>query len=138
MSENEESKGIKVSDRRRFDAKGNEKGDQREVSNISQADTNRKDVDAFSMKDAPPQPEISFGSFVVSLATQVLMQLGQMSPPPGVKIEKDVEAAKQTIDILAMLKEKTKGNLDAEEANLIEEILHNLRMGFVRSAGAVK
>jgi hypothetical protein len=76
--------------------------------------------------------EISFGSFVISLGTQALMQLGVMPAPDGVKLPPDREAAKQTIEILAMLAEKTKGNLEAEEERLINDILHNLRLGFLK------
>ena len=78
--------------------------------------------------------EISFSSFVISLATQALMQLGQIKPPEGVEIAVDKVAAKQTIDILTMLESKTSGNLDGEEERLLEEILHNLRIGYVRAA----
>ena len=89
----------------------------------------------FEMKEeqAPPMQELNFSSFVVSLATQALMQLGEMPVPEGVNIPKDKDAAKQTIDILSILSHKTTGNLDDSEAKLMEEILHNLRMAFVKA-----
>ena len=63
------------------------------------------------------------------------MQMGQMSPPPGVNIEPDLAAAKQTIDILQMLQSKTRNNLNTKENEMLSEILHSLKMGFVRSRG---
>lgn len=95
-----------------------------ELDNQAQIDT-----------DEALESEINFSSFVVSLATQALMQMGQMSPPPGVNIEQDLTAAKQTIDILQMLHSKTRGNLTTKEDEMISEILHSLKMGFVRSRG---
>jgi hypothetical protein len=80
------------------------------------------------------QSELSFSSFVISLATQTLMQLGEIQPPPGMSVPLDRDSARNTIDILAMLHEKTAGNLSAEEARLMEEILHNLRLSYVRAS----
>jgi hypothetical protein len=74
---------------------------------------------------------ITFGTFIASLATQALMQLGQVPAPKGVDLPKDRGAAKQTIDLLSMLKDKTKGNLSAEEDRMLDELLHNLRLHFV-------
>ena len=84
--------------------------------------------------DYPDHParEITFSSFAMSLATQALIQLGEMQAPQGLNLPVDRDAAKQTIDILTMLEEKTRGNLDQEESGLMEEILHNLRMSNVR------
>jgi hypothetical protein len=75
---------------------------------------------------------LDFSSFIMSLASQALWQLGLMQPPPGVRVEVDKEAAKQTIDIISLLEQKTKGNLDPVEERLLSEILHELRMNFVR------
>jgi hypothetical protein len=61
------------------------------------------------------------------------MQMGEVPPPPGVDLPKDVEGARQTIDIIAMLDRKTKGNLDQEEQRLMTDVLHNLRMCFVKN-----
>lgn len=82
--------------------------------------------------DIAGNEEINFSSFVMSLATQALMQLGEIPPPPGVSLHVDVGAAQQSIDILTMLEQKTKGNLDQAEAQLLEEILHQLRVSFLR------
>jgi hypothetical protein len=80
--------------------------------------------------------DINFSSFVISLATQALMQLGEMRPPPGINVPLDRESARRTIDILGMLQHKTQSNLTQEEAKLLEEVLHNLRLSYVRAAPA--
>ena len=75
---------------------------------------------------------INFSTFVLSLGTSAMINLGEIENPANQKKETDLNMAKQTIDILIMLKEKTKGNLDGQEEKLFEEILHNLRMSYVR------
>jgi len=80
------------------------------------------------------EQDINFVSFVVSLAHSAMVQLGEIPAPNGVEIPVNKQAAKQTIDILAMISEKTAGNLSDEEERMLEEILHNLRMSFVRAA----
>lgn len=77
---------------------------------------------------------VSFMSFLMSLATQALVQIGEMEPPEGMEIPVDVEAGRQTIDILSMVQRKTRGNLSSEEGRFLEEVLHTLRMSYVRRA----
>lgn len=79
--------------------------------------------------------EIQFGSFIMSLATQGMMQLGEMPAPDGLQVPVDLNHAKQTIDVLTILREKTKGNLDSFEENLFQEVLHNLRMAYIKKTG---
>ncbi len=129
MSDEKEG-GFKVVDRRRIDSEGNDRGaEERETKPASKPVSKTPPTE--SPKQNADMGAIGFSEFVMSFATQALMQLGQMDPPPGVSIPKDVRAAKQTIDILQMLETKTKGNLDQREAALIEDILHNLRIAFV-------
>ena len=77
-------------------------------------------------------PEINFSSFVFSLSTSALLHLGEVADPITGKIEKDLPLAKQTIDILGMLQEKTRGNLTADEEKLLENLLADLRWRYVR------
>jgi len=77
---------------------------------------------------------VSFTSFLMSLATQALVQIGEMDPPEGMEIPLDIEAGRQTIEILSMLQRKTRGNLSSEEGRFLEEVLHTLRMSYVRRA----
>lgn len=81
-----------------------------------------------------PEGEVTFTSFVMSLATQTMVQLGEMDPPPGMEIPIDVESASHTIEIISMLQRKTKGNLSSDESRFVIEVLNTLRMSYVRKA----
>jgi len=83
---------------------------------------------------SPPRPEISFSSFLLGLSTQALMYMGEILPAPGQPPQKDLSAAQQMIDVLAMLKQKTVGNLDAGEEAMLENALFDLRMRYVELA----
>ena len=78
------------------------------------------------------EPAMTFSSFVMSLGMQALMALGEMPSPDGTEVPANKEAAKQSIEILRVLQEKTRGNLSADESRLLEEVLHNVRMVFVK------
>lgn len=79
-------------------------------------------------------PEMTFGSFLVGLSTQALMLLGDIPDPQSGRPQQDLVGAQQLIDIIGMLELKTRGNLDREEAQLIEAILYELRMKYVERA----
>ena len=79
-------------------------------------------------------PEINFPTFVISLSTQALAHLGEIPDPVAGAIQVDLGAARQLIDILGMLKDKTAGNLDGDEATLLEHALFDLRMKYVERA----
>jgi hypothetical protein len=78
-------------------------------------------------------PEINFINFLFSISTSALIQLGEIADPTSQQTAKNLPLAKQTIDLIGMLKEKTKGNLTPEEAKLIENILFDLRMRYVKA-----
>ncbi len=80
-----------------------------------------------------PLPEINLTNFLLSLSTSILIQLGEVQDPMTNQIEKDLSNAKQTIDLLGMLREKTKGNLTPDEEKLFENLLYDLRMRYVRA-----
>ncbi len=76
-------------------------------------------------------PEITFSTFIFSLSSSALFHLGEV-PDPGTGDKKeDLPLAKQTIDILGMIDEKTKGNLTSDEKNLLSNILYDLRMRYI-------
>ncbi len=77
------------------------------------------------------EPELSFATFIVGLSTEALAALGEMPDPATGKARRDLRAAQQLIDILALLREKTRGNLDQNESRLMEAILFDLRMKYV-------
>lgn len=80
-------------------------------------------------------PPVNFTNFVISLSTSALFHFGDFPEMEGGKAEKNLPAAKQTIDILDMLNEKTKGNLDQNEASLIQGVLYELKMRYVKEKG---
>ncbi len=81
-----------------------------------------------------PLPEVTFATFILSLNTSALVHLGELPEPGKEKPECDLELARHAIDTIAMLKEKTKGNLTQEETALIDNILFDLRMKFVKKS----
>lgn len=134
--EKQEGKGFTVQDRRRFSP---DTGEARESSPESE-DTVKpqaKEGQVRSESDTEARqetlPEINFSTFVISLSTQALMNLGEIANPLSGKVEADIPVAKQMIDILGMLREKTRGNLNAGEEQLMEDILFDLRMKYVEA-----
>ena len=79
-------------------------------------------------------PAIDFSTFILSLSTTALYQMG-LAPDPttGNPIEPDLLLARQTIDTLEMLRDKTRGNLDADEGKLFDSLIYELRMRFVET-----
>jgi hypothetical protein len=73
-----------------------------------------------------------FSFLVMSYRTSALMQMGQLKDPTTQKVEKNLENAKLSIDILGMLQQKTKNNLTKDEADLLDNILRELRLAFVK------
>ncbi len=78
--------------------------------------------------------DIDFATFVVSLATSAFIHLGKAPPLPGEEVAINLELAKQTIDILGMLEQKTRCNLTEREASLLQQILFDLRMQFIEAS----
>jgi hypothetical protein len=89
---------------------------------------------ASSAKPVKPPPA-SFALLVSTLATEALAAMGQLAGPhPSQPPQVQLEVARHFIDTLAMLEEKTKGNLSREEASLLESVLHELRLAFVAAS----
>jgi len=137
MEEEKADKGFKVTDRRMFTTED-------EKAETSQADESllkeekppspegEKGGEKEEKIEEVPLPEINFSTFIFSLSHSSMLHLGELAHPVTKKVEKNLPMAKQTIDIIGMLKEKTKGNLTKEEQALIENILHDLRMRYVK------
>ncbi len=86
-----------------------------------------------SFEEAVETPEAKFTILVSSLATQVLVSLGQIENPLSKKTEVDLKSAKFSIDLLQMLSDKTRGNLTDVEKRYLEGVLYKLRMGYVEA-----
>jgi hypothetical protein len=76
-----------------------------------------------------------FASFLLSLGSSTLVHLGELEHPDHVGTSKNLALAKQSLDILSMLQEKTRGNLNADETRLLEQLLYELRMKYVAARG---
>lgn len=94
------------------------------------------------MSDQETLPQIDFATFVLSLSHSALVQLGEAPDPDTNETHLDLGLAKQNIDILGMLEEKTKSNLTGDEERLLAQVLFDLRMRFVekskQASGAAK
>jgi hypothetical protein len=146
---NEEKKSaFKVVDRRRF----TDDGDQRVGPDVPTTDPVRVEpapkpapaAATSSTASGAPSPEVevktasglTFSMFIQSLAQQGLMQMGLIPWPHGQR-ELALEQARDTIDILELLKAKTKGNLGVEEQKLMDGVVHELKLSFVEVQQAI-
>ena len=101
----------------------------------AQASSAAEESPAAEARHEPPLPEINFSTFVVSLNASALLHLGAIEDPTTGQTNKNLSMAKQTIDILKLLEEKTVGNLSSEETNLLKSILYDLRIIYVKESG---
>lgn len=149
-AEEEKPKAFKVDDRRRFSSEGELKAEHR-----GDAAHSDRSASAAAEHTVPPPSsdtatgftavnrpadaaasmgEMSFATFMVGLSTQALVHLGEMPDPQSGQPAEDLLAAEQLIDLIAMLQDKTRGNLDEGETQLVQSILFELRMKYVGRA----
>ena len=83
-----------------------------------------------------PQPALSLSAFLTSLGYQTLIHLGDLPHPETQQRHLDLEAAKETIDLLVLLESKTQGNRTPEEDKLLKSLLPELQMTFVEKTSA--
>ena len=135
----EEEKGFVIKDRRSFDDKGElkERGAKEEAPGAEKKHPRkrRKQRKRNLETERMPLPEVNFNSLIFSLSSSALLHLGEIADPQTGKKMKDLPLAKHSIDIIAMLKDKTKGNLIDEEQKFLESILTDLRWRYVRATG---
>lgn len=135
MEEKKKDAGFVIKDKRLVDESGKEPPQEETKSSISEEkpDSQRSSkTDEQKETDFPP---INFINFILSLSTSALFHFGDFPETEGGVPQKNLPAAKQTIDILDMLSAKTKGNLDENENNLIQGILYELKMRYVKEKG---
>jgi hypothetical protein len=85
------------------------------------------------------EPLLTFTAFVISLASTAAIHFGDLPDPlSGTRAEPNLEGAAQMIEILALLEQKTRGNLTAEERQMLEQVLYELRLRFVKATDAGK
>ena len=124
----EEEKGFVIKDKRTFSP---------ETGESRTEEPQKTEEEIGTEKEAPAVeetqlPEINFSTFIFSLSSSALLHFGEIPDPSSGTKEKNLPMAKHTIDILGMLEEKTKGNLAPDEEQLLENILYDLRMRYVK------
>ena len=135
--EKEDKKGFRVVDKRvsaqeEEKPKKEKKGKKKKKAQPQETQEAKQEA---QQEQSPPLPEVSFATFIYSLSTSALVHLGEIPEPITEKMDKNLPLAKQTIDILGILQEKTKGNLTQEEENLLNNFLYDLRMRYVKAMG---
>ena len=142
MAEKEEDKGFSVKDRRMFSQEGEVREDrvpEAAGEERTEGPSPRREAPGEGGKEEEKQetswPEMNFSGFVLSLHTSALFHFGDFQDPGSGERKVDLDAAKQTIDILSMLKEKTAGNLTENEQRLVDGALFELRMRYVKEKG---
>lgn len=149
--EEQRDQGFVVSDKRLFtkDGERRETEDRTATANRPAAERTPPPQASATPPESPPTPPpadrptaseprprqgelaIDFSTYVIMLANTVMMLLGQMPDPATQQRHLDLPQAKHTIDILMMLRDKTRGNLTAEEATLLEDVMPQLQMAYV-------
>ena len=145
----EEDSGFRVADRRKFTEDGQLRDSAKEAppggpaGPASASSASRGQERAGESASSPivgqdsRESRMDFPTLVVSLTTTAMLQLGLVPDPVSQKVEKNLPAARQTIDILEILKDKTQGNLKPDETRLLDRCLHDLKMSFVQGSQKV-
>ena len=127
----EEEKGFVIKDRRSLDEKGELKDKGPEKEEKKEAPTRQAPKE---QTRSTPLPEVNFTSLIFSLSSSALLHFGEIPDPQTGKKQVDMPLAKHAIDTIAMLKEKTKGNLTEEEQKFLDNVLTDLRWLYVKGA----
>lgn len=131
MAPEDKPRGFTITDRRSF----TDSGDPRAQDEDTVETPPPPAASPAPAESAPPAgrrlPPVDFPTFVLSLGSSALINLGEAADPTGASSKRDLPMAKHTIDILSMLEEKTRGNLSPPEAQLLENLLFDLRLRYV-------
>ena len=131
-----EGQKIRVTDRRTFDAAGKRKQHSPVTPGRGSGEKKTAETSERRPKTAPsvPPAPLDFDFFIQNLYVAVLVNLGEVEDPISKQTSTNLEAARQTIDLLGILEVKTRGNLDPEEKSHLEGVLYDLRMRFTGKA----
>jgi hypothetical protein len=141
MAEKEEEKGFVIKDRRRFtegsEAEEKKEEPQPEAASAAEEQKSARPEEASDQEEQArgPLPEVSMATFIFSLSSSALVHLGEIPEPETNTTHVDLPIAKQIIDTLGMLQDKTKGNLDQDEERLLKSVLYDLRMRYIQKSG---
>jgi hypothetical protein len=144
MKEETEAKGFVFKDRRKISLEDNEVRPEPGVEEIvgrkleqEIRDESEKpsQQDEIPRAGSGPLPEVSFSTFIFSLSSAALVHLGEIQEPGTQQMHQDLPMAKQIIDTLGMMEEKTRGNLDPDEERFLKTVLYDLRLRYVQKSG---
>jgi Domain of unknown function (DUF1844) len=130
MTEENPEKEFRVKDRRRILS---ETGEVRKEA-VPPGEPAREPAGKGEPEAADRIPDMTFPGFVIGIGTQAMLALGQFPDPQTGRAAVDLSAARQLIDVLGILEEKTKGNLDKQEMDLLNHLLFDLRTKFVEQS----
>ncbi|MBI4964641.1 MAG: DUF1844 domain-containing protein [Desulfomonile tiedjei] len=135
MDDSEPKEEFKVTDKRRFTSEGeSQHGEEAKESSSVRQEPPPEPQKTDQAGERQPPPKIDFSTLVMSLANTALFQLGLIKASESEEPQKDLNGARQTIDILGLLEEKTRGNLTDQEQAILKETLFQLRMVFVEAS----
>jgi hypothetical protein len=130
MDKTSEPKGFRIEDKRKLGREG-------EGAAASKADGVGEQAGP-GLKGGIEDASVSFVGFLLSLHASALLHLGKLADPRTGLYAQDLPLAKQTIDVLGMIQEKTRGNLTEDESALLNHVLYELRLEFVRTKNPLK
>lgn len=131
----EEEKGFVIKDRRTFSSETGEPSPEepQEAEERAKATEEKKPRgEGETAVEEDQLPGVNFATFIFSLSSSALLHFGEIPDPTSGEKTKNLPMAKHTIDILAMLEEKTRGNLTSDEEQLFKNILYDLRMRYIK------
>jgi uncharacterized protein DUF1844 len=129
MDDQQDKPGFRVTDRRRF----TDSGEARPAG-----DPSPQPGEPASAPAPDALAPVTFSAFLLGLSTQALLHLGEIESPLTGKVERDLAAAQHMIDILGLLREKTRNNLEQAEEHLLDSVLYDLRIRYVELVRASK
>jgi hypothetical protein len=130
MAQDSEKQDLRVEDRRHFDKDGNPIHREEEAAG---PEGEARPHSASERAGSPgPPPRIDFSSLVFLYVQTALVHLGELEEPGKETVAVNVDAARQMIDIIELLRDKTRGNLSSEEEQYVEKMLFDLRMLYIQ------
>jgi DNA-nicking Smr family endonuclease len=142
MEAEKKEKSFVIKDKRIFDESGDVRKETETLTQEKPLETKAEKAQQPPVEESQEPsteeylPEMNFANFVLSLSTTAMYHFGDFPDPVSKKVEKNLIAAKQTIDILGLLQTKTEGNLDENEKSLLDGLLFELRMRYVKEKGS--
>lgn len=131
----EEEKGFIIKDKRTFSPETGERRaeepQEAKEETVAEKESAQQEAEPAAGEEGQ-LPAVNFSTFIFSISSSALLHFGEIQDPTTGEKNKNLPMAKHTIDILAMLEEKTKGNLSPDEEQLFQNILYDLRIRYVK------